>query len=55
LRADGRLTLFGFGAFAVEGREARKGRNPRTGQSIDIPAGKAVKFRPGKNLKDNIA
>ena len=51
---DGKLTLTGFGAFAVETRKARKGRNPRTGAEIQIPASKVVKFRPGKNLKDAV-
>jgi len=54
LLKEGRLTLTGFGTFAVETRQARKGRNPRTGAVITIPAGKAVKFRPGKKLKESI-
>ncbi len=51
---DGKLMLTGFGTFAVETRKARKGRNPRTGQEIDIPESKVVKFRPGKQLKDSV-
>lgn len=51
---DGKLMLTGFGTFAVESRKARKGRNPRTGQEIEIPASKVVKFRPGKLLKDAV-
>ena len=54
LTKDGKLTLTGFGACAVETRKARKGRNPRTGAEIQIPASKVVKFRPGKNLKDAV-
>ncbi|WP_353120281.1 HU family DNA-binding protein [Nitratidesulfovibrio sp.] len=54
LAAEGKLTLTGFGTFAVEDRQARKGRNPRTGAEIKIPASKVVKFRPGKTLKDSI-
>ena len=54
LTKDGKLTLTGFGAFAVETRKARKGHNPRTGAEIRIPASKVVKFRPGKNLKDAV-
>lgn len=54
LAADGKLTLTGFGTFAVEVRQARTGRNPRTGEEIKIPASKVVKFRPGKTLKDSI-
>lgn len=51
---DGKLMLTGFGTFAVETRKARKGRNPRTGQEIEIPESKVVKFRPGKLLKDAV-
>ena len=54
LTKDGKLTLTGFGAFSVETRKARKGRNPRTGAEIRIPASKVVKFRPGKNLKEAV-
>lgn len=54
LLAEGRLNLTGFGTFAVESRQARKGRNPRTGATITIPASKVVKFRPGRKLKDTI-
>ncbi len=51
---DGKLTLTGFGTFAVESRNERKGRNPRTGEEITIPSSKVVKFRTGKLLKDNL-
>ena len=51
---DGKLTLTGFGTFAVEKRGERKGRNPRTGAAIKIPASKVVKFRPGKALKESV-
>lgn len=51
---EGKLTLTGFGTFAVEKRQERKGRNPRTGAAIKIPASKVVKFRPGKNLKESV-
>ena len=50
----GKLTLTGFGTFAVEERQERPGRNPRTGESIQIAASKVVKFRPGKQLKDAV-
>ncbi len=53
LSKKGKVTLTGFGSFVVEKRQARKGRNPRTGAAIDIPASWVVKFRPGKNLKDS--
>ena len=51
---EGKLTLTGFGPLSVESRKERKGRNPRTGATIKIPASKVVKFRPGKNLKDAV-
>ena len=49
-----KMTLTGFGTFVVEERQARTGRNPRTGEELKIPACKVVKFRPGKELKDAI-
>jgi len=54
LLEEGKLNITGFGTFAVEERQERKGRNPRTGESITIPSAKVVKFRPGKNLKDSL-
>ncbi len=54
LVTDGKLTLTGFGTFLVDERQARTGRNPRTGEEIQIPASKVVKFRPGKLLKDAV-
>lgn len=54
LVSEGKLTLTGFGTFAVESRKSRKGRNPQTGKEITIPASKVVKFRPGKLLKDAV-
>mgnify|MGYP000270120403 CR=1 FL=1 len=52
LAKDDKLTLTGFGTFVVETRKERQGRNPRTGETLTIPACKMVKFRPGKMLKD---
>lgn len=49
------ITLVGFGTFKVSERAARTGRNPRTGQEIQIPAAKTVKFSPGKRLKDAVS
>ena len=46
-----KTTLVGFGTFAVSNRQARTGRNPRTGQEIKIPAMRVPKFIPGKALK----
>ena len=48
------VKLVGFGTFQVVERKARKGRNPQTGEEIDIPAKKVVRFKPGKNLKELI-
>ena len=50
LSAGEKLTLVGFGTFSVVARSAREGRNPRTGEKINIAASKAVKFKPGKGL-----
>lgn len=49
------ISLVGFGAFSVTQREAREGRNPRTGETIKIAASKTPKFRPGKLFKEAIA
>ena len=54
LKEGSRVTLIGFGTFGVSSREARQGRNPRTGQSIWIPARKVARFTPGKALKEAI-
>jgi nucleoid DNA-binding protein len=48
------VQLSGFGSFKIGERSARKGRNPQTGESIDIAARKVVKFAPGKALKDSV-
>ena len=48
------VTLIGFGTFNIRSREARNGRNPQTGASIQIPASKTVGFKAGKALKDAI-
>lgn len=54
LAAGQSLTIAGFGAFEVTERAAREGRNPQTGAALQIPAGKSVKFRAGKALKDAV-
>lgn len=46
-----KLSLVGFGSFSVVKRESRTGRNPRTGETIEIPGCNVVKFQPGKDLK----
>ena len=48
LAREERVTLVGFGTFRVMKRKARRGRNPRTGQTIQIPAKKVPRFKPGK-------
>jgi DNA-binding protein HU-beta len=52
-QGDG-LSLTGFGSFAVAERAAKEGRNPKTGEKMAIAASKAVKFKPGKALKDSV-
>lgn len=52
---DGKITLTGFGTFAVTERAERTGRNPQTGKEIRIPACKVPKFKPGNKLKEEIA
>jgi len=54
LKKEGRLALAGFGTFVVAKRKARKGRNPQTGETIKIKAGKVVRFKAGKALKEKI-
>ena len=48
------MSLVGFGTFSVAERSARNGRNPLTGESIQIAASRAPKFRAGKTLKDAV-
>ncbi|MCP4105597.1 MAG: HU family DNA-binding protein [Desulfobacteraceae bacterium] len=48
------VTLIGFGTFKVANREARKGRNPQTGEEMEIKARKVPKFVPGKALKEAV-
>jgi DNA-binding protein HU-beta len=52
LKDNGSVAIVGFGTFVVSTRAARTGRNPRTGEMINIKAAKVPKFRPGKGLKD---
>lgn len=49
-----KVQLIGFGTFEVRERAARKGRNPQTGEEIEIPAGKIPAFKAGKSLKDSV-
>ncbi len=52
LAAGDTVAIPGFGTFSVRERAARTGRNPRTGESIQIPASRAPAFKSGKTLKD---
>lgn len=52
LKNGEKVQLIGFGNFEVRERSARKGRNPQTGEEIEIPASKVPAFKPGKALKD---
>ena len=55
LKTGQEVRLLGFGAFAVGERRAGKGRDPRTGAEIDIPAAKSVRFRASKALREAIS
>lgn len=48
------VSIANFGSFKVKKRNARKGRNPRTGEEMDIPAKNVVNFSPGKNLRESV-
>ncbi|MGL4791049.1 MAG: HU family DNA-binding protein [Anaerotignaceae bacterium] len=54
LQKGGKIQLVGFGTFEVAERAARTGRNPKTGDAMDIKASKAPKFKAGKALKDAV-
>ena len=54
LKKGDEVRLVGFGTFAVTRRQATEGRNPRTGETIQIPASNQPKFKAGKGLKDAV-
>jgi DNA-binding protein HU-beta len=54
LRTGDKVQITGFGSFEAKRREARKGRNPRTGKEIDIAPSTSASFRVGKSLKDSL-
>ena len=54
LQEGGKVTLVGFGSFEVVDRAARHGHNPKTGEALEIPASRKVKFSAGKALKDSV-
>jgi DNA-binding protein HU-beta len=54
LKDGSEVRLVGFGTFSVASRAASEGRNPRTGEKIQIAASKQAKFKPGKGLRDSL-
>src|SRR5689334_20785202 len=54
LKGGGTLALHDFGAFGVKDRLARKGRDPRTGREVDVPARRSCYFRPRKGLRSSM-
>ena len=54
LHRGDKIELRGFGSFRIRQRESRKGRNPKTGVKVDVPAKKVPYFKPGKELKELI-
>ena len=54
LAEGGRVELRGFGAFSTRERDARKGRNPRTGESVAVPAKRVPYFKPGKEMRERL-
>ena len=54
LKASKDARFVGFGSFNVQATPARKGRNPRTGDEIDIPAGNRITFKAGKEFKEAV-
>jgi len=49
-----KVTLVGFGTFTTSQRDARKGRNPKTGETIDIPSKRVARFKAGSDLTKNV-
>ena len=54
LRKDDKIELRGFGSFRIRQRRSRQGRNPKTGDKVDVPAKRIPYFKPGKELKELI-
>lgn len=54
LQQGGRIELRGFGAFSTRGRDARKGRNPRTGEAVEVEAKRVPYFKPGKEMRERL-
>jgi len=54
LADGGRVELRGFGAFSTRARDARTGRNPRTGEPVDVSAKRVPYFKPGKEMRERL-
>ncbi|MBO9470184.1 integration host factor subunit beta [Endozoicomonas sp. G2_2] len=54
LASGGRVEIRGFGSFSVHHRPARRGRNPKTGEAVDIPRKYVPHFKPGKELRERV-
>jgi integration host factor subunit beta len=54
LAKGGRVELRGFGAFSTRERDARQGRNPRTGETVSVPGKKVPYFKPGKEIRQRL-
>jgi len=54
LAEGGRVELRGFGTFSSRQRDARTGRNPRTGNPVDVPAKRVPYFKPGKEMRERL-
>lgn len=54
LAEGGRVELRGFGAFSTREREGRTGRNPRSGESVTVPAKRVPYFKPGKEIRERL-
>ena len=54
LAEGGRVELRGFGTFSTREREARTGRNPRSGEAVDVPAKRVPYFKPGKEMRERL-
>ncbi|MDQ7001477.1 MAG: integration host factor subunit beta [Ghiorsea sp.] len=54
LARGGRVELRGFGSFSIKNREPRTGRNPKTGESVFVPAKAVPHFKPGKELRERV-
>lgn len=54
LATGGRVELRGFGAFSTRARDARSGRNPRTGETVDVDAKRVPYFKPGKEMRQRL-